>query len=116
VRGKILPQIEYQVKVSLRAAKERLTDTFINKSFELLGYDFMVDANFDSTLIEINSNPSLDMSGSVLEELIPRMLENTFHLSIDALMPPPPGVRSQKVQESIDLIENMENRYVDLNL
>jgi hypothetical protein len=56
------------------------------------------------------------MSGSVLEELIPRMLENTFHLSIDALMPPPPGVRSQKVQESIDLIENMENRYVDLNL
>lgn len=104
------------MKVSSGAAKDRLTDTFINKSFELLGYDFMVDANFESTLIEINSNSSLDMVGSVLEDLIPRMLENTFHFSIDALMLPPPGVRSQKVQESINIIENMEDRYVDLNL
>jgi len=116
VQGKILPQIKYQVIVSLRAAKDKLEDTFINKSFELLGYDFMVDADFESTLIEINSNPSLEMSGEILEDMIPRMVENTFQLSIDALMPPPAsnGARSQKVQECIDCIESMENRYVDL--
>jgi hypothetical protein len=117
VRGKILPQVEYQVKVSLRAAWEKLNDSFINKSFELLGYDFMVDAFFESTLIEINSNPSLDISGTVLEELIPHMIENTFQLSVDALIPAPsPGNRSQKVQESIDFIQSLENKYIDLKI
>jgi hypothetical protein len=103
--------------VSLQAARSKLTNSFINKSFELLGYDFMVEANYESTLIEINSNPSLDSSGTVLEELIPHMVENTFQLSVDALIPPPAvGNRSQKVQESIDYIQTLENRYVDLML
>lgn len=77
----------------------------------------MVDANFESTLIEINSNPSLDQSGTVLEELIPHMVENTFQLSVDALISPPSmGNRSQRVQESIDNIQTLENRYIDLML
>ena len=75
----------------------------------------MVDTNFDSTLIEINSNPSLDLSGSLLEELIPQMVQNTFQTAVDTLLPPPPeGNRSQRVQEAIDYIQSQENRYVDL--
>ena len=106
-----------QVKVSLQAAWSNLKNSFINKSFELLGYDFMVEDNYDSTLIEINSNPSLDVTGTVLQELIPRMVENAFQLSVDSLIPPPPlGSRSQKVQESVDFIQTLENRFVDLML
>ncbi len=75
----------------------------------------MVDSNFETTLIEINSNPCLELAGEVLEELIPAMIENTFALSIDYLMPPPPeGNRSSRVQESIDYIQSQENRYIDL--
>lgn len=43
-------------------------------SFELFGMDFLVDTMFRPWLLEVNTNPCLELSSPVLERLIPRMV------------------------------------------
>lgn len=43
----------------------------------------MLDADFNSWLIEVNTNPCLEESSKLLEQLIPRMLDDLFKLTID---------------------------------
>lgn len=49
----------------------------------------MIDAELEVWLIEINSNPCLELSCPLLASLIPRMVENVLELTLDALFPPP---------------------------
>lgn len=52
-------------------------------NFELLGMDFMIDWGFKPWLIEINTNPCLEMSCPLLSRLIPSIIENTFKYFFD---------------------------------
>lgn len=47
-------------------------------NFELLGMDFMIDEQMRPWLIEINTNPCLEMSCPLLARLIPTIIEQTF--------------------------------------
>jgi tubulin polyglutamylase TTLL1/tubulin monoglycylase TTLL3/8 len=66
-------------------------------NFEIFGLDFMIDESFTPWLIEINTNPCLELSSPLLTRLIPQMIENSFRyhlsphrsLSLDLLFPPP---------------------------
>ena len=49
----------------------------------------MIDEDFKVWLIEINSNPCLELSSSLLAKIIPTMLDNAFRIAIDPLFPPP---------------------------
>lgn len=60
-------------------------------TFELFGLDFMIDDNFKVILIEVNTNPSLELCSPLLARLIPQMLENTVRLCSDPLFLPPEG-------------------------
>ncbi len=42
--------------------------------FEIFGFDFMIDADLKVWVIEVNTNPCLEESSPILEELLPRML------------------------------------------
>lgn len=59
--------------------------------FELFGLDFMVDEAGKAILIEANSGPALCRHGRVLEDMMPRLLEETFQKAVDTLLPPPAG-------------------------
>ena len=65
---------------------------------QLFGLDFMIDENFKSWLIEINTNPCLECSGSLLSRIIPSLVENVFRIAIDPLFPPPNWSRHKKNQ------------------
>lgn len=58
--------------------------------FEIFGLDFMIDEEMKPWLIEINTNPCLELSSPLLSKIIPEMLDNAFKLAIDPLFPPPP--------------------------
>lgn len=56
----ILPQIKHIIQWSLQSVVGCLGNR--KNSFELLGYDFMIDENFKPWLIEVNTSPAMDYS------------------------------------------------------
>ncbi len=55
--------------------------------FELYGYDFLVDEDFRTWLIEINTNPYLGIPNTFIENLLPKMLDDMLSIVIDKKYP-----------------------------
>jgi hypothetical protein len=51
--------------------------------------DFMIDSDFNPWLIEINTNPCLELACPLLSRLIPQMLDQALRLTLDVIYPPP---------------------------
>lgn len=49
----------------------------------------MIDNNFKPWLIEINTNPCLEVNCLPLQKIIPSMIENAFRIAVDSIFPPP---------------------------
>ena len=49
----------------------------------MFGYGYILDSCFNTWLIEANTNPCLEESSSILEMLLPRMLNDAFKLTVD---------------------------------
>lgn len=58
-------------------------------SFEVFGYDFMLDEDLKVYLIECNTNPCLELSCPLLARIIPAMLDSAFKIALDPLFPLP---------------------------
>ena len=58
-------------------------------SFEILGYDFMLDDNFKVYLIEANTNPCLETTCPILHKIITDVVDSGLRISLDPLFPPP---------------------------
>ena len=48
----------------------------------------MIDKDLKPWLIEVNTNPALDESNKLLKQVIPRMLDDAFKLTLDVIYPP----------------------------
>jgi tubulin--tyrosine ligase len=102
------PNVNFFNGILLRI-KEIVKETFVasfleidkNKRLhcmEIFGFDFMVDQQFKPWLIEINTNPCLELASPHLRIIIPSMLENAFKIVLDTLFPPPYGQAQEFVQ------------------
>lgn len=85
----ILPQMKKLMKTSMQSV-------FLNIDFkkrlncmEIFGYDFMLDANGKLWLIEVNTNPCLELSSRYLSLIIPAMIENAIRIAVDPIFPAP---------------------------
>jgi hypothetical protein len=68
---------------SVFATRKILDPNRRRNCFELFGYDFIIDEDFNTWLIEVNTNPCIEESSSVLKKLIPRMIDDMMKLSVD---------------------------------
>lgn len=64
--------------------------------FEIFGLDFMFDEQFRPYLIEVNTNPCLELPCPLLSRLLPAMLENSLRLVVDPLYLPPENFSQKK--------------------
>jgi hypothetical protein len=81
----IIPKFKSIIELTTKASK-----TIINRSkkkycFEIFGYDFMMDEDKNVYLIEINTNPGLEISSKIIEILVPRMIDDALRLTVDEL-------------------------------
>jgi hypothetical protein len=65
-------------------------------TFELFGYDFMLDDEAKVYLIEANINPCLGVTSSFSSRFIPMLVDSTLRLALDPLFPPPPDFAASK--------------------
>ena len=63
---------------SIRATCFKLDPARLLNSFEILGYDFMMDDEFKLVLIEANTNPCLETESPLLSRIIPELIESSF--------------------------------------
>lgn len=85
----ILPKIRSIVKDTVLASFYKLDYNKRLNCMEIFGYDFMLDSKFKPWIIEVNTNPCLELSSSYVSYLIPTMLDNAFRITIDTLFPSP---------------------------
>ena len=55
--------------------------------FELFGFDFLIDEDFRTWLIEINTNPYLGKPNEFIKELLPNMLDDLLSIVLDEKFP-----------------------------
>lgn len=94
----LLPQIRVRLHLMFYIQKimaDTFKATFIKidpkrrlHSFEIFGYDFMIDEDLKMYLIECNTNPCLELSCPLLARIIPAMLDSAFRIALDPLFPP----------------------------
>lgn len=89
VREDIVEDMKFVIAKTIDSVKRKLDPNKRNGCFEILGYDFMVDNDMTVWLIEVNTNPCLDESSSLLKSLLPRILDDAFKLTIDRDFPNP---------------------------
>ena len=80
--------VETMKKLIVRTifASRKLLDPHKRKScFELFGYDFIIDEDFNLWLIEVNTNPCIEESSNILKVYLPRMIDDMLKLSVDQL-------------------------------
>jgi hypothetical protein len=106
VNNHIMPEIKRLSKISIDACLEQFRNTSIDKSFELFGYDFMVNQSFQPVLIEVNTNPCLEFVCPLLTDIISRVIEDSFKLAVDRACPPKGAARTRASQEAYQLIQN----------
>lgn len=101
----IVPQMKKIATDTIKAVSRKIDPHRRHNSFEIFGYDFMIDEEFHTWLIEVNTNPCLELSSPQLARLIPAMVENAIKIAVDPLFPPPPWPNSKK-QNIPDAMDN----------
>ena len=81
----------------------------IKNCFEIFGYDFILDENYRPYLLEINSNPGLEISSPLINQLLPRMIDDAFKLTIDEEFPLSSKYINQYSKFPVDNYLNTEN-------
>jgi len=103
----VLPKIKELATDTIKAVSRKMDPNRRHSSFEIFGYDFMIDEEMKPWLIEVNTNPCLELSSPYLARLIPAMLENSIKIAVDPMFPPPPIPNSKKHQ----IPDAMDNKY-----
>ena len=85
VREDLLNKIKKIVKISMKSIKKNINKNNRKGCFEIFGYDLMLDNDLNPYLIEINTNPGLEISSPLIGKLVPRMIDDALRLTIDII-------------------------------
>jgi hypothetical protein len=84
----LIPRIKDLIIDTFNAAKTQLNPSKRNNCFELFGYDFLIDEDFRTWLLEVNSNAYIGVPNNYIKKLLPEMLDDMFSIVLDPVFPP----------------------------
>lgn len=91
----IVQKMKNMCAVTLTTVKKKINPNRRKHCFELFGFDFFIDQDFNVFLIEVNTNPCIEESSKLLKILLPRMLDDLFKLTIDQIFLPTKDIVQQ---------------------
>lgn len=96
-----------QIGDTYRSVYKKLDPESKKHTFEMYGYDFMLDDEFKLYLIECNTNPCLAVPCPLLARIISDAVDSTFRVTIDPVFQPtqPLSVRKKKMNSNDALKE-----------
>lgn len=97
-----MTQVKKIVTDTVRATFHLLDSNRRINSYELFGYDIMLDEDFKPFLIEVNSNPSLECSSNLLSKFFAELIDGSLRVAVDPLFPPAEGFTQKKGAMGID--------------
>lgn len=102
----IVPQMKHLIIKTISAVRKSIDPNKRKYTFELFGYDFITDEEFNTWLIEVNTNPCLEESSQLLKDLLPRMIEDMLKLTVDVIFPKNSKKKRQQRSKSPSKIKN----------
>ena len=88
IKKDLMKQIKEIISLTMRSGKDKINKNGRSHQFEIFGYDFMLDSDFNVFLIEINTNPGLEISSPWIQIVVPRMLDDALRLTVDKVFEP----------------------------
>ena len=78
----IIPRIKDLIIDTIMSIKPELISPSKKRgaTFELLGYDFMIDEDLRTWLIEVNTNPYIGIPNDYIKEILPKMLDSMLNI------------------------------------
>eukprot|EP00826_Nyctotherus_ovalis_P033192 TRINITY_DN2679_c0_g1_i5.p1 TRINITY_DN2679_c0_g1~~TRINITY_DN2679_c0_g1_i5.p1 ORF type:complete len:378 (+),score=76.62 TRINITY_DN2679_c0_g1_i5:64-1197(+) len=111
VRDDLVITMKNLVKKTILSTRKKLNSCSRKNTFELFGYDFIIDQEFNIWLIEVNTNPCLEQNSQLLKALIPRMLDDAFKLTLDCIFPPLPQYGGARRKYPVPNYEDDDNMW-----
>ena len=85
--NKIFNKMKEEIKLSMNSVGRKLKGVPKVLSFQIIGYDFIVDQKYNPWILEINDNPGIEISSELISHLIPRMIDDAIRLTVDKVFP-----------------------------
>ena len=103
----IVPRMKDLIIDTFLSVKTELNPFKRRNCFELLGYDFMIDEDLRTWLIEVNTNPYLGVPNRFIEGLLPNMINDMLTICLD------PYIKKINSNEPLGIFrnQNIENQY-----
>ena len=107
----IIPKFKKIALKSIQSVFKGLNPSKRQHMFEIFGLDYILDDKLKPYLLEMNTNPCLELSSTYLSYLIPHLVESAVQVAVDPFFPPPAWTKSKKHQipdptEMFELIFN----------
>jgi hypothetical protein len=72
--------------------------------FEVFGFDFLVDSNYNCYILEANAGPDLKNTGNRLDYVIVSLLEGVMKNGVDVLFPLHDDDKEKAKQGNLNLV------------
>jgi len=83
----ILPRIQDLIIDTILSVRADLNANKKSDFFELFGFDFLIDEDFRTWLIECNTNPYLGIPNAFIRKLLPEMVDDMLSIVLDEKFP-----------------------------
>ena len=103
----VVPEIKEIIADTIKAVYFKLDPNRRAHTFELFGYDFLLDSELRPWLLEVNTNPCLELSSPHLARIIPSLIENTLRICVDPIFQEP----ASYVKHYSSINELAENKF-----
>jgi len=92
----IMPRIKDLIIDTILCTKKTMNCMNRKGVFELFGYDFLIDEDMRTWLIEVNTNPYLGIPNKYIAKILPEMLDDMLEIVLDPIFPAKTRPRSGK--------------------